>query len=260
MTSTRLAICVGGSIALHLAVGGGISELPTPAGPERPAPTLELARLPPPVPPTAPPEPPPAPEPPPLAVPPPTRTPPPRTRTPTPVRPTPTPTPPMPAITPSPTPGGERGVDVPATPARPRFGASMSSSSQASPGPATPVGDTARPVADPGSGGPAGRGDGEPVAAALVTRMPLPRGRCAGRYTDAARAAAVEGTVVLDLVVDAQGKAREITVREGLPHGLSEAAVAALRACPFTPGERAGQPVPVRVRGFKIRFVLQEAG
>ena len=38
-----------------------------------------------------------------------------------------------------------------------------------------------------------------------------------------------------------------------------EAAVAALRACSFSPGERAGQPVAVRVRGFKIRFVLADA-
>ena len=88
--------------------------------------------------------------------------------------------------------------------------------------------------------------------------MPLPRGRCAGAYTDAAREAGVEGVVVLDLVVDEQGRAREITVVEKLPHGLTEAAVAALRACRFDPGERAGVAVPVRVRGFKIRFVLDQ--
>ena len=41
--------------------------------------------------------------------------------------------------------------------------------------------------------------------------------------------------------------------------GLTEAAVAALQACRFSPGEKDGKPVPVRVRGFKIRFVLQEA-
>jgi hypothetical protein len=32
--------------------------------------------------------------------------------------------------------------------------------------------------------------------------------------------------------------------------------VVALRACRFTPGEKGGQQVPVRVRGFKIRFLL----
>lgn len=90
--------------------------------------------------------------------------------------------------------------------------------------------------------------------------MPLPHGRCAGKYTDAARAAGIEGVVVLDLVVDASGHAREITVVEGLGDGLTEAAIEALRRCTFTAGEKDGKPVPVRVRGFKIRFMLDEGG
>jgi TonB family protein len=88
--------------------------------------------------------------------------------------------------------------------------------------------------------------------------MPLPRGRCSGTYTEAAREAGIEGAVVLDLVVDEHGRARDITVVEGLPHGLTEAAIAALRACQFDPGERSGAAVPVRVRGFKIRFLLEQ--
>ena len=88
--------------------------------------------------------------------------------------------------------------------------------------------------------------------------MPLPRGRCSGAYTEQAREAGVEGTVVLDLVVGADGRARNIAIVSGLGHGLDQAAVAALRACRFTPGERAGAPVAVRVREFKIRFFLQE--
>jgi protein TonB len=88
--------------------------------------------------------------------------------------------------------------------------------------------------------------------------MPLPRGGCAGKYTDAAREAGIEGVVVLDLVVDADGRARDITVVERLPNGLTEAAITALQACRFDPGQRAGVPVAVRVRGFKIRFVLDE--
>jgi TonB family protein len=88
--------------------------------------------------------------------------------------------------------------------------------------------------------------------------MPLPLGRCTGKSTDEARAAGLEGVVVLDLIVDEHGHARDITVVEGLPHGLTQAAIAALHACTFTPGEKDGQPVPVRVRGFKIRFFLQE--
>ena len=87
--------------------------------------------------------------------------------------------------------------------------------------------------------------------------MPLPKGRCTGEYTEEARQAAIEGTVVLDLVVGEDGVVRDIVVVHGLDHGLTGAAVAAAKRCRFTPGERNGQPVPVRVRGFKITFYLQ---
>jgi TonB family protein len=87
--------------------------------------------------------------------------------------------------------------------------------------------------------------------------MPLPLGRCAGKYTEEAKAAAVEGVVVLDIVVGEDGRARDIKVTSGLPHGLTEAALDAVRACKFSPGEKNGAAVPVRIREFKIRFVLQ---
>ena len=89
--------------------------------------------------------------------------------------------------------------------------------------------------------------------------MPLPQGRCAGKYTEEAKQAALEGTVVLDLVVGENGRARDIQIVSGLPHGLTQAAVAALKECRFSPGEKDGVPVPVRVRGFKIRFLMQDA-
>ena len=50
-------------------------------------------------------------------------------------------------------------------------------------------------------------------------------------------------------------RARDIKVVQGMPHGLTEAAVAALTACHFSPGERDGKVVPVKIRGFKITFV-----
>jgi TonB family protein len=99
----------------------------------------------------------------------------------------------------------------------------------------------------------------EPVAAAEVTKMPLPHGECKAKYTDEARTAAIEGVVVLAAIIDEHGRARDITVVDGLPHGLTQAAIAALTACSFTPGERSGQAVPVRVRELKFRFLLAEA-
>jgi TonB family protein len=128
-------------------------------------------------------------------------------------------------------------------------------------------------VGNSGRGGPAQSGGGNgngtdrhappaalpPVEAYQVTKLPQQQGQCMGIYTDEARQAATEGTVVLDLIVDEKGRAREIHVVSGLPHGLTEAAIAALKACHFDPGEKDGAAVPVRVRGFKISFFSPEA-
>jgi TonB family protein len=156
--------------------------------------------------------------------------------------------PPKPTATPPTT------AETPGT-GQPVFGVSMESTSETGKGPPVQIGNTGSldaPVKTPSIK----PGTRDPVPAAAVTKMPLPKGRCAGTYTDAAREAAIEGVVVLDLVVDERGVTRDIAVVAGLSHGLTEAAIAALRACSFSPGERDGAPVTVRVRGFKIRFVL----
>lgn len=54
-------------------------------------------------------------------------------------------------------------------------------------------------------------------------------------YTAEARAAAVEGKVVLDLTVCEMGKVKEVEVVEPLSHGLTESAVAAAKKWKFEP-------------------------
>jgi TonB family protein len=54
-------------------------------------------------------------------------------------------------------------------------------------------------------------------------------------YTAEARAAAIEGNVVLDLTVCEMGKVKDVKVVESLSHGLTEAAVAAARKWKFEP-------------------------
>jgi protein TonB len=244
----RLLITVLASFAAHWVLVQVLEELPPrPTPPVKARVEVRVVETPPP--PDPPPPPPPEPTPPP-PIPEPPR-----------VKPKPTATP---RVTQTPTPQ----IESPATPldttsttadpnAKPKFGVSMSSTSTAGKVD-VPVGNTSRPTPDTGT-------PGEvkplpPAAAHEVTKMPLPQGRCAGKYTEAARAAGIEGVVVLDVIVDETGRTRDITVVSGLDHGLTEAATAALRACRFTPGERAGQRVPVRVRGFKIRFLLGEGG
>jgi protein TonB len=166
--------------------------------------------------------------------------------------------PPTPSdLPPADVPPPDRPVPAGNGPANPVFGVTMESTSQAGSGPSMRVGNT--------GGTPAAADDDRdqtkmvrpPVPAYQVTTMPLPQGRCVGKYTEEAKQAAIEGTVILDLIVSETGRVRDIQVVSGLGHGLTEAAITALKQCRFSPGEKDGTPVPVRVRGFKIRFLLQ---
>ncbi|MFT3693044.1 MAG: energy transducer TonB [Kofleriaceae bacterium] len=248
--SERLLIAFGISAVAHFAIERGLELLPQleEQKPVQPI-TVTVIEPPPPPPPVVeetPPEPePPKPEPTPQPKP-----------TPTPPHPQPkaasiatakadTPAPDHPAVQAS----GDTSGDGPV------FGVSMESTSQQGTAP-MPTGSTTAPK---GQAAPAKSAAVAAIGAQDATKLPLPQGRCFGQYTDEARAAGLEGTVVLDLTVDETGRAREITVVQGLDHGLSDAAKRAMIACHFTPGEKDGKPVAVRIRGFKIQFVLSEA-
>ena len=64
-------------------------------------------------------------------------------------------------------------------------------------------------------------------------------------YTAEARAAAVEGKVVLDLTVCEMGKVKDVKIVEPLSHGLTEAAVAAARKWKFEAPKDGGTVVRI---------------
>lgn len=238
----RLVVCALLSVGAHITIARGLDHLPRHT--DRPARTVVSIRV---VAPPPPPEPPP--EPPPAAR--------------APERPTPherprahAPAPVITATAPPDTPPPDRPATDNAT--APVFGVSMESTSQAGTGAALPIGNTGAVPAGPENVANV-KPLGAPVQAYEVTKMPLPQGRCIGHYTEEARTAAVEGTVVLDIVVREDGRVGEVHVVSGLAHGLTEAAIAAAKSCRFSPGEKDGKPVPVRVREFKIRFLLESA-
>ncbi len=157
------------------------------------------------------------------------------------------------------TPRSERAVVTGDSTDTPTFGFTIESTSEGGKGPAMPVGNTLQVP----SGGPAvdkPKALAAPVLARDVTKDPLPKGDCRGAYTEEAREAGIEGLVVLSLVVDPEGNTREIHVVQKLGHGLDENAVAALKACRFTPGEHNGQAVAVKIARFKLRYLLAESG
>jgi TonB family protein len=99
-----------------------------------------------------------------------------------------------------------------------------------------------------GSGGGGGIGDGTGayrvgggVSAPLAIFDPDPE------YSDEARQAKYQGTVMLWVVVGTDGRPREIRVQRSLGMGLDEKAVAAVRGWKFRPGMKDGVPVAVQV-------------
>ena len=52
------------------------------------------------------------------------------------------------------------------------------------------------------------------------------------------------GDVVLDIVIDAEGKVASITMSRGLGHGIDETVIATVQGWSFHPATRDGQPVP----------------
>lgn len=245
---TKLAICAVASIVFHIALKRGLDHLPPHKDPpiDRKV-AIQVIEPPPPPPPEPlpPPEPEKPPEPTPSKI----------------VHEAPTPHPvkaPVVAAVAKDLPPPDHPAVTTDTTDEPVFGVSMSSTSPTGTGPAMPVGNTTRVAPNTGSAAQP-KPLAAPVAAFEATKMPLPQGRCFGKYTEEAKTAGDEGTVVLDLIVGEDGNVREVKVVEGLPHGLTEAAVAALKECRFSPGEKDGKPVPVKIRGFKIHFVLSEA-
>src|SRR2546427_4577673 len=74
-------------------------------------------------------------------------------------------------------------------------------------------------------------------------------------YSDAARAAKFQGTVVLSIVVTTEGKAASIYVLKGAPFGLTTKTIEAVQDWRFEPARKDGNPVPVRAQ-VEVTFRL----
>jgi periplasmic protein TonB len=95
----------------------------------------------------------------------------------------------------------------------------------------------------PGSGGGLGGGAyhiGGGVSAPTIIFKVEPE------YSEEARKAKFQGTVVLAVVVDERGNPRDIRVQRPLGLGLDQKAVEAVGKWRFSPGKKDGKPVPVQ--------------
>jgi len=67
-------------------------------------------------------------------------------------------------------------------------------------------------------------------------------------YSDAARRAKYQGTVVLDVEIDASGAVSSVRTQRSLGLGLDESATEAVKQWRFRPATQDGNPVAVRTR------------
>lgn len=76
------------------------------------------------------------------------------------------------------------------------------------------------------------------------------------RYTVEAKAAKIQGTVLLECVVQPDGTIGNVEVTKPLDDGLDEEAIRAVRQWRFEPGKKDGKPVPVRIT-LEMTFTLR---
>ena len=84
---------------------------------------------------------------------------------------------------------------------------------------------------------------------------PTVRSRVEPQYTEEARAARLQGTVVLQAVIKTDGTADIIRVVRGLPNGLTDSAITAINQWKFRPANKGGQDVDVALN-IEINFNL----
>jgi protein TonB len=141
-----------------------------------------------------------------------------------------------------------------------------------------PNGVLGKPSGGPGKGGGIGDGDGTGIGSGHGSGLgpgdgegmggvgyigtgggsvtaPLLLSKIEPEYSEDARKARVQGTVLLRIEVNTRGQAQNITVRQGLGMGLDDRAIDAVQKWKFSPGKVNGKPAVV-VAYVEVNFRL----
>lgn len=104
-----------------------------------------------------------------------------------------------------------------------------------------------------------GTGDTKPDGPLRVggdVKAPVAISRAKPDYTDAARKGHVTGVVIVEAIVNKQGEVEQVRILKGLPLGLSEEALEAVKKWRFHPGTLNGEPVEV-IFTLTVNFTLE---
>ena len=75
-------------------------------------------------------------------------------------------------------------------------------------------------------------------------------------YTEIARKARIQGVVIVQAIINKQGQVENVKVLKGLPMGLDQAAVEAVKRWQFKPATLNGKPVAVYYN-LTVNFRIQ---
>ena len=122
------------------------------------------------------------------------------------------------------------------------------------------LGGLSGPGSGTGTGSGPGSGEGERAGTGEETRvgsvsLPILLDKVDPVYPIMAIRSRIEGTVILEIVVGADGSVREIHIRQSVPM-LDAAAIEAIRQWRYAPARTGGRPVPSTVM-VRVSFVLR---
>lgn len=134
-------------------------------------------------------------------------------------------------------------IDAVDTGLPPGFGAGEPGGTAMAPPPAPPAPEPARPQP-------------QAVRAAQLPELPRKIVDAHPAYPEVARQARVEGTVILEAVIDTSGRVTQLRVLRSVPL-LDQAALEAVRQWRYTPSSYGGRPVSVLMT-ITVRFTLAQ--
>ena len=113
------------------------------------------------------------------------------------------------------------------------------------------------PQVEPVRPGPSERSGSENLSNVVREAVPMYRSNAPPAYPRSARKRGWQGTVILEILVDVEGGARDIRINESSGYAvLDEAAASAAKKWMFAPGMRGDAPVEMWVR-VPVTFQLQ---